>query len=159
MTDGVVTFDYSAWGAIYPEFAQSVTAPVASNYFDMAGLFLDNTPCSAVVDLTKRTSILYMITSHLAALFSPVNGQPASVLVGRIANATEGSVSVATELEGMGKNEAWWVQTKYGFMAWQAMAPYRVARYFPPPQVPLNQQSYPFYPFNVGPLGGFPWVR
>ena len=53
-------------------------------------------------------------------------------------------MSVGTDLRTP-DTAAWWQQTKYGLLAWQAMAPYRMAVYIPSPQVPLSQQSYPFY--------------
>jgi len=140
---GIVTFNYTIWALRYPELAGSVDMPTALGYFDQACLFLDNSPCSPVRDVGRRAIILGMITSHVAALLATINGQPASPLVGRIASAAEGSVNVSTDLAVPG-SAAWWAQTKYGLLAWQALAPYRTALYVMAPQVPLAAQSFPF---------------
>jgi hypothetical protein len=163
---GIVTFDYAAWSAQFPELAGSVTAAQALGYFSFATLYLDNTPCSLVWDAKpggKRATILNMVTAHVAKLLATISGQAPSGLVGRISAATEGSVNVTVEMpETM--SGAWWMQTQYGAMAWQMLAPYRTALYVAPPQVPLGMQSWPgggvfgrpgLMPFN----GGFPWPR
>ena len=131
-TTGIVVFDYSAWQFRYPQLAIYVPAGMAAEFFAEAGLYLPNTPCSVVCDLGQRALILGMIVAHLALLNVSVDGQPVSTLVGRISNASEGSVSVATALTVPGSAE-WFAQTRPGFSAWQAMAPYRTARYFPGP--------------------------
>ena len=139
---GIVTFDYAVWAAAYPELAVSVAAPQAQGYFDMAGLYLQNDGCSLVADVAKRATILNMITAHMAALLATISGNAPSPLVGRIDNASEGSVSVHTDFPA-NPNGAWFNQTKYGAMAWAALAPYRTASYIPSPQVAQGVQSYP----------------
>jgi hypothetical protein len=63
------------------------------------------------------------------------NSTPSPNLVGRLNTATEGSVSVGTEMPGnMPASSAWWTQTKYGFLWWQMTKPYRTMRYIPGPQ-------------------------
>jgi uncharacterized protein DUF4054 len=162
-SSGPVTFDYAIWASVYPELSASVSEPQAQTYWNIANLYVDNSGCGFIpATLSNGTPILApilgMVTSHLCALLAPINGVPASPLVGRIANATEGSVSVATEMEAP-MAASWWNQTKYGAMAWQAMAPFRTALYIAAPQIPLAGQSYPGFrgilPFN----GGFPWPR
>lgn len=70
-TTGVVTFDYTAWSARYPALAQNVDATLAQSYFDEATLYLSNTPCSPVRDLTKRALLLGLLVAHLATLYLP----------------------------------------------------------------------------------------
>lgn len=155
-TVNVVTFDYTAWIAAYPEFALTVpTSDQAQSYFDLAALYCDNTPCSAV-PLTRgpagyttnvRQPILYALTAHIAQLMAGSisasgGAAPASQLVGRVSAATEGSVNVTTDMQTPG-SAAWFMQTKYGAFAWQAMAVYRMAIYAVPRQVPLAAQSFP----------------
>lgn len=158
---GIVAFDYSVWGPQFPALAASVSGPQAAIYFGMAGLYLQNDCFSQLTDLPKRGLILNLLTAHLVTLFVGLNGNPPNPLVGRISNAAEGSVSVAVDFP-QNPNAAWFNQTPYGATAWVAMAPYRVAMYMVPPQVPLAAQSYPGAgvfgggpPFN----GGFPWPR
>jgi hypothetical protein len=126
---GVVTFDYAAWVARYPEF-DAIEQSLVLDYFDEATGILDNTPCSIVQDTTQRARLLNMLTAHIAAMNSGVNGQAASPLVGRVSNATEGSVSVAAEYPTTSDN-AWFLQTKYGAAYWQATAYLRTFNYVP----------------------------
>lgn len=158
MSDCVVTFDYATWAAQFPALGKTTNEATATSYFGFAGLFLNNTAMSQIVDVTVRAPILNLITAHIAVLFGNGANGP-SPLVGRINQATEGSVSVSAELAGMGKNEAWWTQTPYGIMAWQAMAPWRTARYIAAPQIPLAQQSYPVGLLGTGYPGLWPWPR
>ncbi|WP_048996419.1 DUF4054 domain-containing protein [Burkholderia multivorans] len=124
---GTVTFDYAGWLARYPEFS-SVTQATANAYFEEATLYLDNTDASPVTDLPTRSMLLGMLTAHIAALNSGINGQTASPLVGRINSATEGSVSVSTEYQVPGSAQ-WYAQTKYGAAYWAATARYRIFQY------------------------------
>lgn len=120
---GVVTFDPAAFKLRYPEFA-TVGDSLLGMYFDEAGLYLNNTPCSVVQDLARRTTLLYMLTAHIAGL-------SVASLVGRISNATEGSVSVTADMGPVTNSQAWYLQTKYGASYWNATRPYRTARYVP----------------------------
>jgi len=149
----VVVFDPVAWAASYPELAGSVSSDQATAYFAMAGLYVDNSACSPILDLTIRATILNMVVSHIATLLAPIDGQAPSPLVGRISNAAEGSVNVAVDFPTT-PNSAWWLQTKYGAMAWTAMAPWRTAKYLANPYTPT---SYPWGPFPMPFNGGFPW--
>lgn len=144
---GVVTFDYLAWSSRYPELAAWVGAPQAQAYFDEAALYCDNTPCSPI-PIWTRPMILGMATAHIAALNAPLNNAPSSPLVGRISNATEGSVTVATQNDYPPGVAQWWQQTKYGAAWWAATVQYRTMHYSPPP--PVSNGGVPF--------GNFPWV-
>ena len=130
-TPGVVAFDFVAWSARYPELS-TVSQPQAQAYFVEAGLYLGNTGASPVQDLSRRALILNMVTAHIAALaIETQQGDSQSpALVGRIASASEGSVSVSTAFEVPG-TASWFAQTQYGASAWAAMAPYRMARFYP----------------------------
>ncbi|CAE6857228.1 hypothetical protein R75461_07780 [Paraburkholderia nemoris] len=131
--DGVVTFDYPVWAIRYPELMASVPEPLAQAYFNEAQLYCDNTPLSPVHVLTIREQFLGMLTAHIAALNAPLTGQPSSPLVGRISNATEGSVSVQTQYDVPAGSAQWFAQTKYGAAFWAATAAYRAMRYVPSP--------------------------
>lgn len=127
----VVAFDYAAWSARYPEFAQTVDANKAAECFADACLYLDNTDCSIVKDVTNRARLLNMLTAHIAQISFGSSTQPISPLVGRVAGATEGSVSVTTAYAAAAGSRAWYDQTKYGAAYWQATVNYRNARYVP----------------------------
>lgn len=124
----VVTFDYGAWAARYPELAQYVSPTQAAAFFAEAGMYCDNTDLSPVTNLTSRAVLLNMLVAHIAALNVPL-GAPSSPLVGRISSATEGSVNVSAELNLPAGSSQWFAQTKYGVAFWQASAKYRMFRY------------------------------
>jgi hypothetical protein len=149
-TGGVVTFSFADWSSMYPELAASVTQSQAQMYFYQAQLYCDNTPTSVITDTSQggeREILLNMMTAHVAALNASLNGQPSSPLVGRISNASQGSVSVATQMDMSPGSAQWYNQTKYGAAYWAATAKYRTMRYVPGPQ-----------PFRRGPGGlGNPW--
>lgn len=127
-----VVFNYQAWAVRYPELASSVNGTLAQAYFNEAQLYCDNTLSSLVTDDSatgQRAMFLNMITAHIAALNAPLNGQASSPLVGRINNASEGSVSVQTENLYPPGSAQWFQQTKYGAAYWQASAHFRTSRY------------------------------
>lgn len=123
-------FNLAMFRARYPEFA-AVSSDMLGLYFAEATLFLDNTSASAVQDVNVRALLLNMLTAHLAALFGGVNGQAATPLVGRVNSATEGSVSVSTDMGPVYNSQAWYMQTKYGAEFWAATSIFRRFRYVP----------------------------
>lgn len=153
---GEAHFNFCIWAARYPELVNAASNPVtefmAAGDWQEAGLYLFNCGGSLVHPIGKRAIILGMITAHIAALRMRAanSGDPTGGIVGRISSATEGLVSVSTELDVPG-SAAWWGQTSYGLAAWQALAPYRTAAYIAAPQIPLAQQSVPF---GIGVFGG-----
>lgn len=142
-TTGIVVFDYAGWTLRYPELSAFVSQPLATIYFNEATMYVDNTAASIVADYSvggARSTLLNMLTAHIAALNYGVSGQAPSPLVGRVSGATEGSVSVQAEYTAPG-TAAWFLQTKYGAAFWQASAQYRTMQYFTPPQ-PFTQDYY-----------------
>jgi hypothetical protein len=131
---GIVTFNYQVWAARYPMLATSVTQPAAQSFFDEATLYLDNSPGSLVRDVGKRAVLLGMLTAHIATLNAPINGQEPSGLVGRITNASQGSVSVAVQNDYPPGTVQWYQQTAFGAAFYAATATYRTARYLPAPR-------------------------
>lgn len=129
--DCVVIFSYSTWAVRYPELSASVSQPLAQEFFNEAQLYCDNTPCSVIRDLTQRATLLNMMTAHIAALNAPIGGQPASPLVGRISNASEGTVSVQVQNDYAAGTVQWFQQTKYGSAFWAATTQFRSMRYVP----------------------------
>lgn len=134
-TTGIVAFDYPSWIALFPEFSSAVPAAMAQQYFSMACQYVANTPVSVVpfVDAYNtpvRANALNLVTAHIAALLGPNSNET----VGRVATATQGSVSVSLDMGQTSQNAAWWQQTKYGAMAWEMLKPYRSFRYFAAPR-------------------------
>lgn len=140
-----VAFNYAGWIASYPEFQSPggsipVTDVQAANYFAIATAIHRNDGKGVVCDATLQSTLLNMLTAHIAALFAtPAGAAAASQLVGRISSAAEGSVNVQTELPtNMPMASAFYTQTKYGLMYWQATAAFRTMRYVPNARNPVN---------------------
>lgn len=143
-----VTFSYDTWTAMFAEFA-GLSAPQGQGYFNRACLICANSPANPMNGDGILATMLYLLTSHIAWLNCPrdasgnpaASGAPAAPLVGRVANASEGSVSVQVEWNGgmdASGMQAYFTQTKYGAEYWAASAPYRTARYIArPTRVPL----------------------
>jgi Protein of unknown function (DUF4054) len=131
VTPGIVVFDPTAFIAAYPMFA-TVPQSALTNNFNLATLQLNNTLASIVQDEPTRATLLNLLTAHITALTNGVNGQAPAGVVGRIANASQGSVSVQTEFEAKGYSEGYYLQTPWGAQYWQSMVRYRTARYVRP---------------------------
>ena len=118
---GIVVFDPDEFRLLYPSI--TATDEQLEMYFAMAETFLDNTECSIVKDLDARKNMLYLLVAHIALLSQQAeSGNP---VVGRISNATEGTVSVGLDYGTMGNNERWYLQTPWGAMYWQMSKKYR----------------------------------
>lgn len=142
-TTPVVTFNtawFNTFTAMFPVFG-CLTQPQVEGYFNISGLYVANSPRNPAICILPQ--LLYLVTAHIAWLMLPkdANGNPATngsassgSLVGRITNATQGSVNVGLEMgPSSGPQEAWYNQTQFGAMAWVAMAPFRTARYLVSP--------------------------
>lgn len=134
----IAKFDYNLWVACFPELSQ-VNEAMAGMFFRTAEIMLNNTDTSMVSDATVRLDMLNYIVAHIASLrgYPTKAGKTASPsgVVGRISNATEGSVSVGTtlDLSGDSNSAAFWTQTQYGMIFWKMIAPYRGFKYRSPP--------------------------
>lgn len=126
---GVVQFNYADWQAQFPQFSTTVTSSQqAQAYFNMACVYCSNAANAVVCNLVVRTQMLYLLTAHIAQLMVGTNGNPATPLVGRISDATQGTVNVKAEMPDADANSAWFLQTQFGAMYWQMTAPYRLSR-------------------------------
>lgn len=130
-SSGVVIFNYTNWAALYTTLATWVTPTTGQMYFNLATVTIDNSACSPITDASQpggvRETILYAVTAHYAYIFGGDTGSNGSPLVGRIASANEGSVSVNVEMAGeQAPSAAWFMQSKYGAIAWSLLTPYRL---------------------------------
>lgn len=143
MTFPAVTFDPAAFTARYPEFG-ALSTPQLQAYFNETNVYCANDTCNPSFGVGVLPTLLNMLTAHIAWLNAPRDangipaqtGAPASPLVGRISDATEGSVSVSTDMgdaDAGSPSQAWYMQTQYGVAYWYASAPYRTARYLANP--------------------------
>lgn len=128
---GVVVFDYAAWSAAYPTLAVNVTEAQATEYFNMATMFLNNSPYSPVRDVARRASLLNLLVSHIATLNLPASQGGNGGAVGRTAAATRGSVSVTLDYAAAPGSDAWFNQTQWGAMFWTATIFLRQFRFIP----------------------------
>lgn len=150
---GVVVFDYTVWAARFPSLAAVVNQPLATSYFQETSFYLDNTPASRVQDLNQRAMLLNLLVAHIAWLYSPLNTAGAAGLSGRVAGASEGSVSVTLADSPATGSEAWYDLSFYGRQYWAATAFLRTMQYKPGPGAAYRRQVAGF-PIRFG-RGGF----
>lgn len=132
----VAVWNQATFLARYPEFTSACNAnpSLFASLFAEAGLYLNNTDCSVVQDVTLRGVLLNMVTAHIAFIGGVLtaDGQPKPV--GRITGASQGSVSAQfdypTAAPGTGE---WFAQSQYGIAFWQATTCYRGMMYSPQP--------------------------
>jgi hypothetical protein len=123
----VATFDPAAFIAAYPAFA-TVSPASLGVAFTLATLYWRNDGTGPIPDVPTQTTLLWLLTAHIAQLNYGINGQPPTGLVGRINSAGEGSVNVGTDYVS-NINSAWFDQTTFGAEFWTATAAFRTMRY------------------------------
>lgn len=128
---GVVRFVAAEFKAAYPEFA-AVSDGSLLLCFTYATLLLNNSCSSMVCDANTRQTLLYLLTAHIAALFYGANGQIPSGAVGRVAKATQGSVSADLDMGETSRAQAWYLQTQWGALYWTMTGVYRQPLYVAP---------------------------
>lgn len=128
-----VVFDPTAFKARYPEFAAVSDATLTACFME-AGLYLSNADNSPVQNLTRRATLFNMLTAHVAYLGGLLSADGMPRPVGRVSQASEGSVSAAFEFLTPG-TAAWFTQTQYGAAFWQATSGLRGFRYIAQPTV------------------------
>jgi hypothetical protein len=130
----VVTFDPAQFKVAFPEFAAVPDARLTILFTMVGATVLDNTDASIVVDPLVRAPLLDLLVAHMLALYGTAvagtAGSGPSGVVGRVASATEGSVSTSLEYRAASSaTEAWFNQTPYGAMYWAMTAQWRSFRY------------------------------
>lgn len=119
-----VVFDKARFQTAYPEVRAA--GAQLEMWFAQAESLLDNTGRSIVKKPEEREMLLFLLVRHVAAL---TERAAQGGLVGRIASAAEGSVSVSADMGAAIGNAAWYLQTPYGATYWQLTAKYRRFRY------------------------------
>jgi hypothetical protein len=133
-----IDYTYAQWIAAYPQFTSTVTSDAFANtVYPLAQQYCRNDGGGPVSSSQIQTVLLGLMCSHIAQLLFGVNGQGPSGIVGRVTDATEGSVSVSADFPATPAN-AWFLQTQFGASFWQATAAYRVMRYIPGPRRAFN---------------------
>ena len=127
----IVVFNLDNFRALYPQFS-NVSDTLLPLIFTEAELLFDNTEYSCIQNVDRRELILYMVMAHILYLqYGDADGNGGSTLVGRVSSATEGSVSVSSSLDGLGNTSAYWSQSPYGLLFWQATKVCRMPKYYP----------------------------
>lgn len=136
----ILALDYATFSARFPQLvppAGPVTEPEAQLYWAEAGMYWpnDGTGPAGVADAQQRI-LLDLLTAHIAGLNAAISGALPYNIVGRIANASEGSVSVGVQLSLApgGVLQEWYAQTRWGFQFFAMTAGFRLARYRPGPR-------------------------
>lgn len=128
----VAVFNSADFLARYPEFSAVSQTRLAALFGEAGLLYLNNTDCSPVQDITRRTTLLYMLTAHISYISGDLSADGQARPVGRVSQAAEGSVSATFEgvppTPGTG---AWFQQSQYGAAFWQATTNLRGFRYIP----------------------------
>lgn len=132
----VVVFDPVAFKVAFPEFATVPDARLTALFALVGTSILDNSDASIVINVEQRAALLDLLVAHMLALFgTTVAGMPdsgPSGTVGRVASATEGSVSTTLEYRAAATaTEAWFNQTQYGAMYWAMTVQFRSFVYVP----------------------------
>jgi len=126
-----VTFDSVAFVARYPEFSAVSNARLASFFAD-ATFYLSNSDDSPVQNLSRRTLLLNMLTAHVGKLTGALAADGQTLPVGRLSQASEGSVGASFEYATpVAGSAAWFAQTQYGASFWAATTALRAFRYIP----------------------------
>jgi len=128
ITPGIVTFDPAAFKSAFPAFSTVPDAVLTFN-FNLATIQLNNSYGSVVKDAPTRAQLLNLVTAHITALLNGMNGQAPTGTVGRVANASQGSVSVQLEFRTDSEAASFYAQTTWGSLFWQLTALYRTFRY------------------------------
>lgn len=126
----IVELKIATFRAIYPEFS-NISDDLLPFLFDDATDYLDNTEISLVAQSDKRERLLYLLMAHLAYMrYGDIDRNGGSGMVGRVSSASEGSVSVSSDLGQVEFRNAWYTQSPYGMDYWQATKVYRMGVWF-----------------------------
>ncbi len=119
--DGVVDFDIAKFRELYPNI--KATNAQLEMFFVEACMLLNNTQTSCVKNLAERELLLYLLVAHIASLQARI--EAGNEAVGRIASASEGSVSVSLDNGPTTLSDKWYMQTPYGAQYWALTSKYR----------------------------------
>jgi hypothetical protein len=136
-----VAWNYDNFASRFPEFSQVLPAQM-QQFFNEATLYQRNDAGGPVDNPVTQAVLLGLMTAHICALNTQSQGDPtpgaakdANSPVGRISDASQGSVSAAFDFgSSSAEHKVWACQTRYGAAWWAATRQFRTARYFAPPE-------------------------
>ena len=135
-TGGTAVWNPGSFLQRYPEFtlAYNTNPSKFSDYFIESGLYLTNAPNSPVADVTVRSMLLNMLVAHISFLAGDLSADGQARPVGRVSQASEGSVSASFDMNAQTAGSGpWFQQSQYGSAFWQATSKWRSFRYSPRP--------------------------
>jgi len=115
-----VTFDFSEFATRYPEFA-AVSPSLLAAKWDEADLYFTN-DLTRITDVGRLRILFDMLTAHIAFIGGALEADGKPRPVGRLSNASEGTVSAAFDYNADAGSESWFLQTQYGAAFWRATA-------------------------------------
>ena len=118
---GIVQFDLSKFRKLFPKII--ATDDQLSMFFVEAGMYCNNTDKSIIKNLDERELLLFLLVAHIATLQQRIDS--GNEAVGRVASASEGSVSVVLDNGQTKGSEKWYQQTAYGARYWALTKRYR----------------------------------
>ena len=137
MPDGVAVWNPGIFLAMFPEFTNAYNANPAryeALFTYRAPRFLSNGPTSPVCDVQQRLGLLNMLVAHIAYLAGDLSADGQARPVGRVSDASEGSVSASFDYAAASQNNGqWFNQSQYGAEFWQATSSLRGFKYSPRP--------------------------
>lgn len=140
----VVEFNQEKFRRLYPKFTdeQTYSEELLSMYFDMAVSLIGNTDAESFAPydpdnkIYLREILLYLAICHLITLDENQSGSTH----GRIASASQGSVSTSFDLWRTGSFTGdWWSQTPCGQRFWMMSARFRHG-----PRIAVTNQYHPW---------------
>ena len=149
--DAVIPYDDADFKALFPEFAQC-TPQQGQAWFAQASMMCANAASNPLVregggSYWMLQQALYLLTAHIGYLAAPrdANGNPTGQqgagsppqIVGRVTSASQGSVSVSSEMQASsgGYSQAYFMQTQYGARYWEMTKSIRTFQYFATPTI------------------------
>ncbi len=124
-----VVFDEDGFRAQFPGLSdeEKYSSELLAMCFDLACDLIGNdakslAPYNPDKGVTERERLLYLATCHLATLMGEETDSP----VGRVASASQGSVSTSFDLIKTDTASGdWWNQTRCGALVWVMLQKYR----------------------------------
>ena len=149
--DAVISYEDADFKALFPEFTNCGPTQCQS-WFLRAGTMCANAANNPLVQqgngsLYLLQQALYLLTAHIGYLTAPrdANGNPTtqqgagsvSQMVGRVTSASQGSVSVSSDMQASGGtySQAYFMQTQYGAAYWELTKSLRTFQYFATPTI------------------------
>lgn len=135
MTTGIVIFNEAAFLARYPQFSAWVSAnpgQLQVRFDEVTMLYVANTATALIQSIEERAVVINYAIAHTLQLDGVLasGGQGSTAgQVGRVSSGTQGSVTASLDMGAVPGTAAWWLQTQYGAMFWNATAKYRTFRY------------------------------